>query len=147
MSASAPEPERGPGPPQEPAASQRAPPGQGLAIAAQSLYLANLLILPGLAFVVLLILYFKQAKQAPPLAACHLRQTLAASVWAGIMLVVCNALIIVLGGYGAPATWVIVILYFTIVHATLVLLGSVGLARAMAGKHYHFPWVGARCPA
>jgi uncharacterized Tic20 family protein len=68
-----------------------------------------------------------------------------ASIWAGVMLVVVNLLIIMLGGYDSPHTWMIVIIYFTTVHATLVLLGTLGLARAMAGKHYHFPLVGRPC--
>ena len=120
-------------------------PGQRLAVAAESMYLANLLLLPGLAFIALLILWFKHRRWAPPLAMCHLKQPLSASVWAGVVLVLANALIILLGGYTAPSTWVIVILYFTICHAGLVSLGSVGLARAMAGKKYVYPLIGRVC--
>ena len=61
------------------------------------------------------------------------------------MLVLVNGLIIFLGGYNSPSTWIVVILYFTTVHAALVLLGTFGLARAMAGKHFHFPFVGRPC--
>lgn len=121
-------------------------PDQSLAITAEVLYLVNLLLLPGIAFIVLLFVYFRYGSKASPLASCHLRQTLHASLWAGVMLVVVNGLIIILGGYQSPSTWIVVILYFTTIHATLVLLGTVGLARAMAGKHYHFPLVGAACP-
>ena len=120
-------------------------PGQRLAVAAESMYLANLLLLPGLAFIALLILWFKHRRRAPPLAMCHLKQTLSASVWAGFVLVLANALIILLGGYTAPSTWVIVILYFTICHASLVSLGSIGLAHAMAGKKYVYPLIGRVC--
>ena len=127
--------------------SEEAPavPGQRLAVAAESMYLANLLLLPGLAFAALLILWFKHRRWAPPLAICHLKQTLSASVWAGVALLLANALIILLGGYTAPATWVIVILYFTICHSSLVLLGGIGLARAMAGKKYVYPLIGRAC--
>ena len=127
--------------------SEEAPavPGQRLAVAAESMYLANLLLLPGLAFAALLILWFKHRRWAPPLAICHLKQTLSASIWAGVALLLANALIILLGGYTAPATWVIVILYFTIGHSSLVLLGSIGLARAMAGKKYVYPLIGRVC--
>ena len=127
--------------------SEEAPavPGQRLAVAAESMYLANLLLLPGLAFAALLILWFKHRRWAPPLAICHLKQTLSASVWAGVALLLANALIILLGDYTAPATWVIVILYFTICHSSLVLLGSIGLARAMAGKKYVYPLIGRAC--
>lgn len=96
-------------------------PGQGLAIAAESLYLINLLVLPGLGFLALVYLYVKQRQHCPPLATCHLQQTLIASLWAGFLLVIANALIILLGSYTAPWTWVIVILYFTTCHSTLLL--------------------------
>lgn len=119
--------------------------GQSLAVAAEVLYLANLLVAPGLAFLILLALYFRRSEKTPPLASCHLRQTVSASLWAGVLLVVANLLIILLGGYTAPSTWVIVILYFTTAHSTLVLLGVAGLAKAMAGKKYVYPLVGRKC--
>lgn len=132
-------------PPSAPEHEIAQPAGQSLAVTAEVLYLVNLLVLPGLAFLVLLIVYQRHCKQAAPLAACHLRQTLSASIWAGVILVVANLVIIVLGGYTSSWTWMIVILYFTVCHATLVLLGTIGLARAMAGKPYQFPLVGRRC--
>ena len=122
-----------------------AQPGYPVAVAAEVLYLTNLLVVPGLAFLVLIWLYWRERNTAPPLARCHLVQTLSASIWAGIMLVVANVLIILLGGYDSPNTWMIVIIYFTTAHASLVLLGTVGLARAMAGKHFHYPLVGRPC--
>jgi uncharacterized Tic20 family protein len=121
-------------------------PGQELAVIAESLYLANLLLLPGIAFVILLVLYWRRARSAPPLALCHLRQTLSASLWAGMLLVMINGLIIALGGYTAAQLWVIVILYFTIGHSTFVMLGILGLARALAGQKFVYPLVGRACP-
>ncbi|MCB1767289.1 MAG: hypothetical protein KDJ22_14735 [Candidatus Competibacteraceae bacterium] len=118
------------------------PPGQGLAIAAESLYLINLLLLPGLAFLLLLGLYGRYRRTAPPLGRLHLQQTLSASLWAGGLLVIVNLLIIALGGYDVASTWVIVILYFTTVHATLVLLGILGLVRSLAGQTFRYPLVG-----
>ena len=120
-------------------------PGQGIAVGAEALYLVNLLLLPGLGFVALLALWLAHRREAPPLARCHLRQTLSASRWAGLFLVLANALIVVLGGYRQPATWVVLILYFTTCHATLVLFGIFGLARAMAGKPYVYPLIGRPC--
>ncbi len=120
--------------------------GQSLATAAEALYLANLLVLPGIAFVILMFLFLRRARTAPPLARCHLRQTVSASIWAGIMLLLVNGLIILLGGYASSTTWIIVILYFTTVHASLVLLGTVGLAKAMAGRPFVFPLIGRPCP-
>jgi uncharacterized membrane protein len=117
-------------------------PGQGLAVTAEALYLINLLLLPVIAFITLLILYFRTITNAPTLAACHLRQTLSASLWAGFLLLAVNLIIVLTGGYQSANVWMLVIIYFTCCHATLVLLGVVGLAKAMAGQCYRFPLVG-----
>jgi hypothetical protein len=122
-------------------------PGLGLAVAAESLYLANLLLLPGLAFLVLAGLHLRAGVDTPRLAAAHLAQTFAASLWAGGLLVAVNGLILLLGGYRGAHTWVLVILYFTVCHSTLVLLGVVGLAKAMAGQCWRYPLVGLPLPA
>lgn len=134
-----PEPERNQ-PPEDPE-------GQTQAILAQSLYLANLLLLPGLAFLWLAVLYLRHNKTAPPLYAAHLRQTFFASLWAGVLLVLVNLLIIALGGYQGGHVWTIVILYFTVCHSSLILMGMVGLAKAMAGQCYRFPLLGRPLPA
>ena len=76
-------------------------PGRELAVAAEALYLANLMIVPGLGFVALLVLWLRERHRAPELARGHLRQTLAASLWAGALLIVANAAIILAGGYDA----------------------------------------------
>lgn len=127
-----------------PSADEDAP-GQGLAVAAEALYLANLMLLPGLAFLILVGLYWRHRRSAPPLARCHLRQTVSASLWAGAMLVIANLAIVLLGGYRAANTWVVVILYFTLCHSTLVLLGMIGVAKALAGKNYVYPLIGRTC--
>lgn len=123
------------------------PAGQSLATTAEVLYLVNLLLVPGMAFALLLWLYWKRIDTAPPLARCHLRQTVAGSVWAGVLLIAANALILALGGYDAPGTWVILVLYFVSCHAALVLLGVLGLAKAMAGQPYRYPLIGRPCDA
>lgn len=132
-------------PPSEPERYPSQSAGQTLAVTAEALYLVNLLLLPGIAFVFLVLIYIKTIRTATPLAACHLRQTLSASLWAGMILVVVNLVIIFLGGFNSSWTWVIVILYFTVCHATLILLGTVGLARAMNGKPYRYPLIGRPC--
>ncbi len=118
------------------------PAGQTLAITAEALYLINLMLLPVLRFLVLSVVYFKYRHHVPPLAAVHLQQTFTASLWAGFLLVIVNGLIILTGGYHSSAVWVIVILYFTVVHSSLILLGMLGLAKAMAGENFHYPLVG-----
>lgn len=121
--------------------------GQTLAVVAEILYLVNLLLLPVFAFLILLVLYLRNINTAPALAVCHLRQTLSGSIWAGLLLVIATGIIIGLGGFTSSWTWVVVIIYFTACHSTLILLGTVGLAKAMAGKPYRYPLVGRACHA
>ena len=133
-------------PPSAPEREPETAPGQGLAVAAESLYLANLLLLPVLSFAALVWLYLGQDRETPPLARAHLAQTLAASVWAGVLLVGVNVVILLVGGYDGPNTWMVVIVYFTVFHSTLVMLGILGLAKAMAGQCWRFPLVGRPLP-
>jgi len=119
--------------------------GRRLAVLAESLYLANLLVAPGLAFGGLLWLWRRPDVQALPADALvrqHLRQTLAASLWAGALLVGFSAAILLVGGFGSMWSWLAVILYFTFFHSTLVLFGMFGLSRALAGQRFRFPLIG-----
>ena len=120
--------------------------GSGIATAAESLYLVNLLLVPGLGFAVLTWLWWCHRDTAPPLAASHLAQTMSGSTWAGFLLVVANGLILVLGGYEGPHVWVIVITYFTLCHSMLVMFGAYGLAKAMAGQCWRYPLIGRPLP-
>lgn len=119
------------------------PPGQPLAVAAEALFLANLLLAPGLAFAALAWLWHRH-RTAPPLAANHLRQTFWVSLWGGALLVAVSLAFVLLIGLDSAWTWTLVIIYFTCVHSTLILLGMLGLARAMAGKRFRFPLIGPR---
>jgi hypothetical protein len=122
-------------------------PGAGVAIAAESLYLANLLLAPGIAFLILLWLWLKYRAGGATLARAHLAQTLSGSIWAGVLLVAANVLILLLGGYRGPHVWTVVITYFTVCHSMLVLFGAYGLAKAMADQCWRFPLVGRPLPA
>lgn len=119
-------------------------PGFMLAVTAEALYIANLLVLPVIAFVILLFVYFTRKNNAPALAANHLSQTFVASLWAGIMLLLVNGLILILGGYDGSWTWVILISYFTVCHSAFVMLGILGLAKAMAGQCWRYPLIGPK---
>lgn len=119
-------------------------PGQGLAIAAEALFLLNLLALPGIAFAVLAGLWFRFRHEAPPLARQHLQQAFVVSLWGGVLIVVCSAAIVLAGGLQEQWTWVVLILYFTCVHSTLILLGMVALVKAMGGQPWRFPLIGPR---
>lgn len=120
------------------------PPGQTLAVVAESLYLTNLLLVPGVAFAALAVLWWRN-RDAPPLARCHLRQTLVVSLWAGGLLGVFSATVVIVSGYQFAHTWLFVLLYVTTCHSMFVLLGMLGLAKAMAGKHYRYPLFGVSC--
>lgn len=125
-----------------------ATPGQRLAITAESLYLINLMLAPGLAFLVLAWLWLKHRRATPPLpplARCHLDQTFFVSLWGGVLIIAANAVLFFVFGWDWEWTWVFVIIYFTAIHSTLILLGMLGLAKAMAGKPYRYPWIGPRC--
>lgn len=123
-------------------APDAAPPGQTLAITAEILFLANLLLAPVLAFAALAWLWHRHVAAAPALAANHLRQTFWVSLWGGSLLVAVSIAFVVLIGIDSGWTWTLVILYFTCVHSVLILCGMAGLARAMAGRRFRFPLIG-----
>jgi hypothetical protein len=120
--------------------------GQRLAVLAQSLYLANLLVAPGLAFAWLLWLLWRHRHSAPLLARVHLAQAAWVSVVAGLLIVCLSAAVVLLGGWHQPWTWVVVLTYFVCIHGTLVLAGMVALSKAMAGQPWRYPLVGPRRP-
>lgn len=117
-------------------------PGQGLAIAAEALFLINLMALPFLGFAILAWLWLRKRNTAPALARCHLDQTFFVSLWGGVLIVFACAAILLFGGLEWKWTWVAVILYFTCIHSSLIVCGCLGLARAMAGRLYRFPLIG-----
>ncbi len=119
-------------------------PGQNLAVVAESLFLANLLLAPGVCFAVLFWLWLRNRDSAPLLARQHLRQTTFVSLWGGLLIVVASALFIAFGGLYWEWTWVVVIMYFTCVHSTLVMFGAFGLAKALAGQAWRYPLIGPR---
>jgi len=104
-----------------------------LSTIAQSLYVANLLILPGFAFLFLLI-YFIKFKSRFGLARIHLYRSLQLCVLNGMVLVVIPLVyIFFLPGINEAAI-MIMIFYFVCMHAVFVLLGMLNLSRAMANK-------------
>ena len=116
--------------------------GQNLAVLAEALYLVNLLVLPGITFLLLVGLWFKFKDSAPPLARQHLKQTTFVSLIGGLLIVTLSGLILGLGGLDWEWTWVTLILYFTCIHSTLVLFGMYALIKAMNGQMWRFPLIG-----
>ena len=116
--------------------------GQSLAITAETLFLVNLMLAPGLAFGALVILYLVKGRDAEPLAANHLSQTVGVSVIGGMLIVLIIALILLLGGLESGYIWMVVVLYFTFIHSSLIFMGVFGLVRALNGQHFVYPWIG-----
>lgn len=119
-------------------------PGPQLAVAAEALFLINLMLLPGLAFLALLGLWAMHRNHPDPLVRNHLRQTGWTCIWGGTLLVSLSVGIFLLGGFDNPWSWVIGVLYFTFVHSTLILLGVLGLSRAINGRRWRYPLFGPR---
>lgn len=129
------------------------------AVQAQAWYLANLLALPGLSFLVLLYLYLKyvrpyqgeirdqrdlelsEVKSLPrslmltqaELDVSHIRSAFWLSVIGGTSVIGGCGLLFVLAGNNAKA-WVMLVLYFTILHTSFVLWGMFNLAKAWSSK-------------
>ena len=119
-------------------------PGPPLAVAAEALFLANLMIAPGLAFLVLVGLWWWHRDSAPELARNHLRQTVVASLWGGAMLVGVSVAVFLLGGFDNPWSWVVGVIYFVSFHAMLILFGVIGLNRAILARPYRYPLIGPK---
>jgi hypothetical protein len=117
-------------------------PDRKMAIIAESLYLLNLVMIPGLAFIVLVWLFIKYEGGAIKISGCHLRQTFSASIWAGLLLGLVTWVMLSTMNHDSHYTWMIVIPYFVICHSVLVLLGIMGLAKALAGREFHYPIIG-----
>lgn len=114
---------------------------QQQAIAAHCLYLLNLLALPGVG---LLLLWLLARQVRGPLARQHAQASLLGSWWAMGLLLGVTGLALGLGGVHSLATWVVVLVYLTSCHSLFVMLGVVGLARALAGQPWRFPLPGRR---
>ncbi len=122
--------------------------GQDFAVLVESLYVANLLFLPVLSFIILVFLFLKKHGSLPPLANSHLEQTISAGFLTAVMLFVAALTIMTMRLIGVEdiTLWLIAIILFTIVYATMLLLGILGLAKALSGKCWSYPVVGRELP-
>lgn len=113
-----------------------------LATWAAALYLFNLLLTPGLAFVILIYLYQKNKNDCSEFVLKHHRQNLLAMVVSGVAIIGASIAILLLGGFNSPWTWVVLVLYGVTIHAALVLLGVLSLVKAGNGEAYQYPLFG-----
>lgn len=105
---------------------------QRAAVLYQSLYLMNLLLIPGIAFIVLAWFYHTRRHQIG-LQRFHLYRALQLSILAGILLLVVPLSVVYLSSQ-FDASVMAMIMYFVTAHASLVLVGMLNIARAMSNK-------------
>ncbi|MBA56797.1 MAG: hypothetical protein CMK89_20270 [Pseudomonadales bacterium] len=107
-----------------------------LASRAYLFYLFNITFLPGLGFIAQIVLWRQARSQCLAFAIEHARQSILASITAGALLTLVSGLILFIGDLASPYTWVVLILYFTLCHSSLILLGVLGFARSNGGKPF-----------
>ncbi len=114
------------------------------AVLLQSLYLINLLAAPLLTLIPIVYLCRKNWHSPDPVASCHTRQVAAVTIWFGIVFFG-GILLFWLLGNNSPEHWTVLLMYLIVFHTTFVMIGMVGLARALSGKTYRpyligVPW-------
>ena len=105
---------------------------QRSAVIYQSLYLMNLLLIPGIAFVILLWL-FKQKHQQIGWQRIHLFRSVQLSFLAGFFIIIIP-LVVIFSAKQFEASILVMVVYFVSIHAAFVMLGMLNIARAMARK-------------
>lgn len=119
-------------------------PGPPLAVAAEALFLINLMILPVIGFGLLMLLWLFKRNHPSPLVRNHLQQTVTVSIYGGFILVGLSVAVFLLGGFDNPWSWVIGVLYFVCLHAALIIFGVMGLNAAILQRPYRYPVLGPR---
>lgn len=110
-----------------------------IAVRVQILYLLNLLIIPGIGFVMIYLLLKEHKGTTNTLTRSHVSQAFVASVVVGVLIVGFTLLMLTFGSTDDPYTWMWIILYFTCFHSTFILLGVLGMIKAMASETYRYP--------
>ncbi len=91
----------------------------------------NLTLLPVVGFIVLLLIYKKT--QPNTIDRYHVTLGIKINIIAAAVLFVVSALMILLGGFNSPWTWVYVISYFTLVHTAFIIIALWALVRSWSG--------------
>ncbi len=112
----------------------------------QSLYLLNLLALPGIAMVPMIYLCRRHWHSPDRVTVCHIRQVLAATIWF-LLVVAGGGLLFWLLGEPSAHLWTMLLMYLIIFHTTFVMIGMVGLAKALTRKSYRIYLIGVPCPS
>ena len=93
--------------------------------------LLNLTLLPVISFIFLLLIYKKT--QDGQIDHYHASLGIKLNLIAAVVLFLVSALMILLGGFNSPWTWVYVISYFTIVHTIFIVIAVWALVRSWSG--------------
>ncbi|MEE9352013.1 MAG: hypothetical protein V3U78_07100 [Thiotrichaceae bacterium] len=94
--------------------------------------LLNITLLPVISFIYLIWLYKKTEPNS--IDRYHAALGMKISVIAAAVLIIVSGLMIFLGGFNSPWTWVYVISYFTIVHTIFIVFAIWALVRAWSGE-------------
>lgn len=94
--------------------------------------LLNLTLLPGIAFLAVLIMYKTTLPET--FARYYAVISIKINAYAFVALVFVSLLMIALGGFNSPWTWVYVISYFLTIHALFILIATWALVRAWNGQ-------------
>ncbi len=113
-----------------------------LATLAQALYLTNITIFPVVSFILLILLYLKYRTRLHPTALLHFKQAILANLVAGFLLIMVSLLILYVGEFNSPFTWMTLIIYFLSIHSALILFGVFALIKALAENAYVYPIFG-----
>jgi hypothetical protein len=109
-----------------------------LATLAQSLYLANLLVIPVIALLLLCLLRLTLRTHLDDFSRYHFRLALLAGGIALLLLGI-PAWVFWQFGPGGARAWTSLLLYLLIAHTSLVIFGIYSLARAMTGNRIRGP--------
>lgn len=94
--------------------------------------LLNLTALPVISFIILLMLYNKTEKNT--IGRYYAALGIKTNLVAAVALLLVTALMVLLGGFDSPWTWVYVISYFVFVHAMFILFATWTLVRSWTGQ-------------
>ena len=94
--------------------------------------LLNLTVLPVIGFILLLIIY--QKTTPGHIDHYHVKLGIKLNLIAAATLFLVSGLMIFLGGFHSPWTWVYVISYFTIVHTVFIVIAIWALVKAWSGE-------------
>lgn len=108
-------------------------------------YLLNISFLPVIGFLIILIMKSKVTEATHSLSRSHITQSINASIWAGILMLGINGLILSISGIDSIWTWMYVIIYFTCIHSVLIIFGVIAISRAQGGRYYRYPYMHVTC--